>query len=247
MRRRAVGARSVVAAATGLQRAKTLGRSALKIGAACAMAGSALMLAGTLLHPMHADPNDAVAAFTEYALDRYWIASHLMQLAGVVLMVAALLILTRRAEATTDAAWPRLAAGGAIASLAVATALQAVDGVALKAMVDNWAAAPALEKAMAFQAALAVRQVEIGLASTLSMLFGLTISVCGAALLDDRAYPRWLAVVGILGGVPAVIAAVVMAYTGFSGLAMVFSMSAGSLLIAWMAAVGVCMWRRSAD
>ena len=37
---------------------------------------------------MKADPNDAVAAFTEYAADQLWGASHLMQLAGLTLMVA---------------------------------------------------------------------------------------------------------------------------------------------------------------
>ena len=49
------------------------------------------------------------------------------------------------------------------------TALKAVDGVALKVMVDAWAVAPAAQKEAAFYAAFAVRQVEIGLASVLSL------------------------------------------------------------------------------
>src|SRR5207245_31590 len=71
-------------------------RSERRTGAACAIAGSVLLLLGTALHPMGADPNDAVAAFTEYAADRLWVASHLMQLAGVVLMVGALLFLAEQ-------------------------------------------------------------------------------------------------------------------------------------------------------
>jgi len=47
------------------------------------------------MHPMGADPNIPLAAFTEYAADHHWVASHLMQLFGVILMVAALVLLSR--------------------------------------------------------------------------------------------------------------------------------------------------------
>ena len=218
-----------------------------RIGAACAVTGSVLLFIGTYLHPMQADPNNAVAAFTEYAADRLWVASHLTQLAGVMLMVAALLILAQQLEARSGTAWPRLAAGGAIASLATTTALQAVDGIALKAMVDSWAVAPAAHKEITFHAALAVRQVEVGLASTSSLLFGLTVTLYGIALLRDPTYSKWAAGIAIVGGVPTAIAGVVMAYTGFSELAMSINMPASSLLLVWMLALGVLMWRRGAS
>ena len=159
-------------------------------------------------------------------------------------MVAALLILAKQLDARSGTAWPRLAAGGAIASLAATTALQAVDGIALKAMVDSWAVAPAAQKEIIFHAAFAVRQVEVGLASTLSILFGLTVTVYGVALLRDGTFPKWVAGLAIVGGVPTAAAGVVMAYTGFSGLAMTINMPASSLLLVWMLAVGVLMWRR---
>src|SRR5229473_7189077 len=116
-----------------------LHRDKRRIGAVCAIAGSALLVVGTYLHPVPTDPNDAVAAFTEYAADRLWIASHLTQLAGVTLMLVALIFLAQKLESGSGTVWSRIAGGGAIASLAVATALQAVDGIALKAMVDAWA------------------------------------------------------------------------------------------------------------
>ena len=47
-----------------------------------------------------------------------------------------------------------------------------------------------------------------------------------------------------MGGVPTVVAGVVMAYTGFSGLAMAITMPASSLLLVWMLTLGVFMWRR---
>src|SRR6266404_2004386 len=71
-------------------------RSASQMGATCAFAGSVLLFIGTYLHPMGADPNQAIAAFAEYAADRLWIASHLTQLAGLTLIVAALLLLAQQ-------------------------------------------------------------------------------------------------------------------------------------------------------
>jgi hypothetical protein len=223
---------------------RTVGRRESRVAATCAIAGSALLFVGTYLHPQGADPNEAVAAFTEYAADRLWVATHLTQLAGIALMVAALLSLARELESASDTGWPRLAAGGAIVSLAVTAALQAVDGIALKAMVDAWAAAPAAQKEAAFHAAFAVRQVEIGLASVLSLLLGLTVTVYGVALLVGRPYPKWMGGLAIAGGVPTAAAGVVMAHAGFSGLAMVVNMSAGSLLLVWMVMLGAFMWRR---
>ncbi len=219
-------------------------RSESRVGGICAIVGSVLLFVGTYLHPSGADPNEAVAAFTEYAADDLWVASHLTQLVGLALIVAALLFLAHQLESVSGRGWARIAAGGAIASLAVATALQAVDGIALKRMVDVWAAAPAAQKEIAFHAAFAVRQVEIGLASLVSLLLGLTVTVYGAALLVDNAYPKWMAGLAIVGGVPTMVAGVVMAYTGFSTVAMAINMPSGSLLLVWMLALGVFMWRR---
>lgn len=203
-----------------------------------------MLFVGTYLHPMGADPNEPVAAFAEYAADHLWVASHLTQLAGVAAMVAAGLFLTEQLEARRRLCVARIAAGGAIASLALTAALQAVDGIALKTMVDAWAAASAGQKEIAFHAAFAVRQVEIGLASIVSLLFGLTVTGYGIALLVDHTYPKWIGGLAIVGGMPTTVAGVVMAYTGFSGLAMAISMPAGSILLVWMLTLGVLMWRR---
>ncbi len=216
-----------------------------KVAGTCAMTGSVLLLVGTWLHPMPDDPNQAVEAFTAYAADRLWVASHLTQLAGVALMVGALVLLAQNLKTTGGIAWSRLASAGAIVSLAVAAALQAVDGVALKVMVDTWAGAPAAQKQMVFHAAFAVRQIEAGLASMLSLLIGLTATLYGVALLDDGTYPKWVGALAAAGGVPTAVSGIVMAYTGFSGVAMAINMPASSILIAWMLALGVLMWRRS--
>jgi hypothetical protein len=220
-----------------------LSRTENRIGATCAVAGSALLFIGTYLHPMQADPNDPVAAFAEYAADRLWVASHLTQLAGVAVIVAALLLVARHLELRARTTSARLAAAGAVASLAQAAVLQAIDGIALKFMVDAWASAPPSQKETVFHAAFAIRQVEIGLASMLSLSLGLTAMVYGGALFVDGAYPKWVSALAVVGGVPTALSGIVMAYAGFSGLAMAISMPGSLVLLLWLLALGVCMWR----
>ncbi len=122
------------------------------------------------------------------------------------------------------------------------SALQAVDGIALKVMVDTWVGAPDNEKPMLFQGAFAVRQIEIGLASLVSVWFGLTVVVYGIALVVDRRFPTWLGVLGIAVGIPLLVAGVVMAHTGFSSVAMAVSMPSSMFLLVWMISVGIFMW-----
>jgi hypothetical protein len=224
-----------------------LDRGPNRVGSICAIAGALLLLIGTCLHPMSADPNDAIAAFTEYAADHLWVASHLTQLAGIALMTAALILLSRELEALGSAGLPRIAAAVATASLALAAALQAVDGVALKEMVNAWAAAPAAQKDTAFHAAFAVRQIEVGLASMLSLVSGIAAVIYGVALLDARPYPKWLGILAIVGGLPTAVAGVVMAYTGFSDAEMSINMPANIILLVWFLALGVLMSRRGRD
>lgn len=214
-----------------------------KIGPIAAIAGAIVLFVGTYMHPMSADPNVPRAAFAEYAASHHWVAIHLMQLVGVILITASLVLLSRKMADGPAAEWATLGAAGAIASLSVAAALQAVDGVAVKVMVDTWAATP---EPASFSAAFGVRQVEVGLASIGSLLFGLTATVYGIALAIDGRLPRWIAVVAIVGGVPTAIAGVVIAHTGFSNAAMVINMPANALLLLWMIALGIYGWKRRA-
>jgi hypothetical protein len=214
-----------------------------RVGAAFAIGGSCLLLFGTFLHPVPADPNNAAQAFAAYAADRFWVASHLMQLVGTILALAALVILAQL-EPRRTRVWSRLASAGAIASMALAAALQAVDGIALRAMVQNWAIAAATQKDIAFQSAFAVRQLEIGLASVLSLLLGATATLYGVALLDGLTYPRWLGGLAIVSGVPTSLSGVMMAFSGFSELEMAINMPASLMLVIWVMVLGAFLWRR---
>jgi hypothetical protein len=60
----------------------------------------------------------------------------------------------------------------------------AVDGIAVKAMVNAWAAAPEGQKEIIFQAA-------IGLVS------GATVTIYGVAQLSGTRFPKWLGLLGL--------------------------------------------------
>ena len=220
-------------------------RTAFRLHPLLAFVGAGLLTIGTALHPMGADPAVAEAAFAEYAADRHWVASHLTQLVGAWAMIASLLLLARRLETGPAAPWAGLASAFGIAGIAAAAALQAVDGVALKMVVDRWAAAPEPEKAALFAAAYGVRQVEIGLAGVNCLLLGFMAAILGAALVIDGRLPRWAGLSGVAGGVVTAASGVAIACTGFSALAMAVNMPAVTALMAWAVALGVLGWTRA--
>jgi hypothetical protein len=214
-----------------------------RLGSIAAVSGAILLFVSTLLHPLDSDPNDPPAAFAEYAADSLWVWSHLGQFLGVALLGMALVALATTFKPGRAAAWGRVGQAGAAAIIAVAAALQAVDGVALKVMVDRWAAATGETRVFVFDAAFAVRQIEIGLASLLSLLSGFTLIVFGVSIILSPRYPLWMGGIGLLGGLGLVATGAAQASTGFSDLAMTLSMLASFVFLIWVILVGIFMWR----
>ena len=76
----------------------------------------------------------------------------------------------------------------------------------------------------------------------MSITFGLTVLAYGVALALSS-NPRWLGWTAVVGGLATVCAGVVLAFTGFSALAMAISMPANIVSLVWMVAVGTFLWR----
>jgi hypothetical protein len=222
-------------------------RPLARIGAVAFVVGVVLLLVSTLLHPLGADPADAAAAFAEYAAAPHYVWTHLGQLAGFCGLSAGLVALAATLEPGWAAAWGRIGATGAVASVAVASVLQVVDGVALKATVDRWAAAEGAAHLLAFEAALALRQLEIGLAGASSILSGLTLGALGLAILGSARYPPWLGAAGLLDALGLLMAGAAQASTGFSDLAMALSMLSSAVLLVWACLAAFLMWRLAAS
>ena len=201
--------------------------------------GVVLMLLGTFLHPMHADPADPAAAFAEYAADKTWLFSHLVQFIGVAALLISLLHLTQSWVASLPVVAIR---AGAVASLALAAALQAVDGVALKQMVDHWTAAAADTGANTalLAASIAVRSVEIGFAALFGIVLGLTLAALGLMLFRLPRSQPVLGGLGIAGGLAVAGGGVLTGQGGFTELPMLVNMGASLFVLGWYLVV---VWR----
>ena len=214
-----------------------------RLGAVAALLGVVVFFVSGLFHPMGSDPNDLPAAFAEYAASSHWVAIHLFQFVGVVLVGTALVALAATFEPGRAAAWARIGLAGAVASVGVYAALQAVDGVSNHVMEHRLAAATGDARALAYEAAFAVRQIEVGLTSFFSLLFGSTLTVVGLAMVLSTRYPTWLGWVGLLGGLGTVAVGLEQAYHAFSELALNLFMVVGTVDLIWATLTGILMWR----
>jgi hypothetical protein len=217
----------------------------LKSGSVAAIVGAIVLMVATMLHPMGANPDDPIAAFTEYAADKLWVASHLGQFLGIGLLFFGLYGLSWSLRGDAVEWLANLGLQFALAALILTAVLQAVDGIALKAMVDRWAAAAEAQKQSAFDAAFAVRQIEIGTASFVEMLFGTAGILFGISLTAGPRYPTWLGWLAIVGGTGTVVAGLLTAFTGFSMITMNVAMPFNLIMIVWIALTGVVMWRQA--
>lgn len=195
-----------------------------RVGALAAILGVVILLlrqTTELMHPMgHAGntPEDAAASFAEYAAFEHWVAAHLLEFLGFVFVFGALVVLSWRLRSGRARGWALLGALGAGVSLSLAATVQAVDGIALKVMVDRWAAAPAESRELFFEGAYAVRQIEGGFLALLFVVLGLTVLLYGIALVSDKGAPSWVGVVGIAASPLTVATGVVVAHAPFEGL-----------------------------
>ena len=217
----------------------------LKSGSISAIVGAIVLMVATMLHPMGANPGDPIAAFTEYAADKLWVASHLGQFLSVGLIFVGLYGLSRSLRNDAIEWVANLGLLIALAALVLAAVLQAIDGVALKVMVDRWAVAADAQKQSAFDAAFAVRHIEIGAASFTAILFGTAGILFGISLTASPLYPMWLGWLAIVGGTGTAVGGLVTAFTGFSVAAMNLAMPFNFIMIVWIALTGALMWRQA--
>ena len=188
-------------------------RSALALSGALLLVGFVVnAIQRMLLHPTGAE-DDHEAIFTEYAASDVWVATHLAEFVLVLVALAGLLVLCRALRRETPYL-ALLAAGATIASAASWTALQGVDGVAMKETADAWAAASGTQQALQFGLAETVRWIEWGLQSYFRVFLGAAFLLAGAALVTSRLAPRWLGALLLLAGLLSIAVGFDVSYSG---------------------------------
>ncbi len=191
-------------------------RSVLTLSGALLLSGIAVNAVQRMIfHPAGEEDNHE-AIFTEYAASDAWVATHVAEFVLVLVALAGLLVLGHALGRETPYL-ALLAAGALIASGAVWTALQAVDGITLKQTVDAWVAASGPEKATRYADAETTRWMEWGLQGYFRILLGMAFLLLGLAIIGSRLVRSWLGVLLAVGGLMSVATGFSIGYEGLEG------------------------------
>jgi hypothetical protein len=231
-------------------------RPMLRMGSIAFIAGVVILLVSTIVfHASSKDPMDNPVVFAVYAQSDTWIAAHIGQFAGVMLVFAggfvALHRLIIRSESGVASALAWFGLVTAIIAASTYAILQAVDGIANKIADESWyaispsssstAGSEQEEKAIAFRVAEGIRWTEIGINSYNRMLQGTVGIIFGVAIAKSAILSRWIGAVGIAVGAAGMAAGVITAYFGFSDPVADLVL----LLYAWIVVLGIFMWRKT--
>jgi hypothetical protein len=240
-----------------------LERPMLRMGAVAFIAGLAIAVISTIIHPTGTGEElmNNPFIFAVYAEDDLWIASHIGQFTGILLIYAggfvALFRLLSRSESGTAVA-SALAWFGLVTAIITAstfTILQAVDGIALKIAVDTWYAIPSSpetgageqegEKAIALRVAEGLRWTEWGVQAYYRMLQGAVALIFGVAIIKGTVLGKWIGAIGIAAGAVGIAAGVIVAYVGFSSVRDPIADLSTLILYPWIVILGVFIWRKT--
>ncbi|MDQ3852022.1 MAG: hypothetical protein M3299_04230, partial [Thermoproteota archaeon] len=223
-----------------------LDRPMLRMGSVAFIAGIIIIIVSTLFHATSEDLTNHPIVFAIYAESDPWIAAHIGEFAGVMLVFGggflALHRLLIRSESLTASAlaWMGLAVTILVAS--TFSILQGVDGIALKRAVDSWyAVAPAAteEKAIAFRVAEGIRWIEIGINSMFRILQGTVGIIFGVAIAKSAILSRWIGGIGVFVGATTIIVGLSVAYAGFSPSLAVLGLVLPITWAAWLGILGI--------
>lgn len=203
------------------------------------IAGLLVNLAAKLVHPAGSEDSHR-EIFAKYAASDAWVAIHLLQYVGGLLAIAGLFVLCRLFAAEgKQALLSRLAAGATIATAAVLTLLQGLDGVALKEAVDAWAAATPADEGTTLATAEAIRWLEWGVQSYFRIVFGLCFALLSIPFFADGRH-RSLAWLAASAGAVSMAGGVDVGYSGLESdvgavVDVAFAVTAASFAIAVLA------------
>ncbi len=178
-----------------------------------------------------------------------WVLVHLVIVVGLILMLGALVALSRSLEGGVPGALAWLGSIAAVAGVTVGMILVIVDGVAAKHLAAAWEVAPPEEEAVAVRVVVAEEAINFALAALFNILFaGVTFILLGLAVAWSGEYPGWLGWVAVVAGVGSVPVGLVQAYTGESiGFTRIATIIFPTIITLWVAGMSVLMWRKAAS
>ncbi|CAG1003325.1 MAG: hypothetical protein OIN86_02425 [Candidatus Methanoperedens sp.] len=219
-------------------------RKSLRLSATLLFVGVLLSFLAGIFHPERENANNHTAAFAEYASSGNWTAIHLGQFAGMMVIIAGLLVLYFALNVHSGmAGWvARFAAISAVVALALYGVLQAVDGVALK-HADAWVNAPDAEKAVRFAGAESIRWLEWGVRSYQSFMLGLSFVLFATVIVWTARIPRPIGYLMGLSGLAYIVLGWVIGSEGFSATGRIPNLLGIILVLGWSIWLLIIAWR----
>jgi hypothetical protein len=209
----------------------------LRIGSIAFLAGAIIAIVSTLFHASTEDPANHLLVFTTYANDDSWIAVHIGQFVGIVMVFAGGFVALYRLLVQSESSMASILAwiGLALTTMTASAfaVLQAVDGIANKLAVDSWVAAPPEEKAIAFRVAEGVRFIEQGTNSIFRILQGTVAVIFGVVIVKSKLLSKWIGGAEVIMGAVTIYAGLEVAYLGFGGLTTIIGISDNLFYLGW--------------
>jgi hypothetical protein len=199
-------------------------------GGAAAIVAGALGIIFNLIHPRTTEGVGNVRSHLEMiAGSDIWNFDHAGLAVAVAIGVLGIIAIGLSMDATAGDAWARTWVIFAAASSAVLLVVIAVDGNAMKAVADRWAASG--DDAGAFAAAAGVEGVATALFTVGVLLyFGISPLLLGMAVFTSGTYPKVLGQVSMGAGALGLLTALLMWIQGATVLNSVFLFAIASLL-----------------
>src|ERR687892_1358377 len=220
-------------------------RSLFRLGGASAVVGSLLAGVGNLLHPVTPidDPEGVARVIADSEI---WVAVHLVIVLGLVLMLGGLVALYHSIRGGIAGVLARFGLFAAVAGATIGVADVLMDGVGARQLAQEWAAAPAAQKATALSLVQVNETINFALAVGLNFIFAaVTFILFGLAVALSDVYPRWLGWVAFLAGLASIGAGLVQATVGEpTDASRILTIIGPTVITLWLLVVGILMWRR---
>ncbi len=219
-----------------------------KLGGGAAILGSLFAGVGNLLHPI--TPRDDPEGVAQViAGSEYWTLIHLIIVLGTILMLAGLVAIRHAIEGGLPEALARLGVYAGVVGVTVGLITVILDGVAAKTLADQWAIAPASEKAIALHLVSTNETIDFAIAGLFNMSFaGVPFILIGLSVALSNAFPRWLGWTAAAAGSGSIGAGLVQAFTGEPTVAsLILTIIGPTVICLWLLGMGILLLRNTIE
>lgn len=202
---------------------------------------------GNVLHPRSTTYYDDPTAWLDHNTESsVWFASHVLILLGSILLIGAMVTLSRSLAGTRGHGLGHLGLANALMGTTVMLVLLVIDGLVVSELSDVWGAHAAHSPDAVLTGTILYYTVFNLLYVSMLTLFGLAPVFYGVAMLLSGTFARWFSSVGIVVGSSVVVGALLsMVDVSRKVLDAKVWPVTSTLVVLWFLAIGVQLWRRA--